>query len=93
MIGKRSIVVAFVLFGSAAQAGECVRPRAPIVPDGLTATDAQMADAIRDLERYRDEINAYLACIDAEYQRARQIGEETMRAWNQAVEDYSRRTD
>lgn len=51
---------------SAAQA-DCVYPKAPsTIPNGSTATEAEMATAASAFKQYNTEVTAYLACLQDE---------------------------
>lgn len=46
---------------------ECAFPKAPAsVPDGKTATEAEMVAAMTAFKAYNEEVNAFGACLDGE---------------------------
>lgn len=48
---------------------ECVYPKAPSgMPDGRTATEAEMIDGMKAVKAYNNEVTAYLNCLDLEMQ-------------------------
>jgi hypothetical protein len=50
-----------------AQAGDCVFPKSPdTIPDGRTATEAEMKAATQAFRAYNDEVNAFSACLEEE---------------------------
>lgn len=54
------------MLASAAQAQvDCAYPRAPTsMPDGVSATQQEMLDAMQAVKTYNDAVSAYLACIE-----------------------------
>jgi len=58
--------IALASFSIAAHA-ECPYPKAPTaMPDGKTASEAEMLDAMRAFKAYNDEVNAFGSCLDEE---------------------------
>lgn len=52
--------------GMAAQA-DCAFPKAPdSIPDGKTASEAEMLGAMSAFKAYNSEVDAYLSCLDQE---------------------------
>ncbi|MET0659499.1 MAG: hypothetical protein ABW110_15235 [Steroidobacteraceae bacterium] len=48
---------------------ECVYPQAPAaLPDGKTATEAEMVEGMKTVKAYDKAVNDYLACLDNEKQ-------------------------
>lgn len=48
---------------------ECVYPKSPSgMPDGRTATEAEMLDGMKAVKTYNNEVTAYLNCLDMEMQ-------------------------
>jgi hypothetical protein len=46
---------------------ECVYPKAPAaIPDGKTASQAEMVAAMAAFKAYNDEVNAFGTCLDTE---------------------------
>ena len=60
-------VIAAVLFAPAAFAGteRCSLPYGPVVPDGNTATAAEMRTAKAEVLQFIDDSDAYQACVEA----------------------------
>ena len=53
-------------FAASAQA-ECAFPKAPAtIPDGKTASEADMVAAMTAFKAYNEEVNAFGACLDGE---------------------------
>ena len=65
--------LAFAILGCVALAGahaECVYPPAPTaLPDGKTATEAEMMAGMQAVKAYDKAVNEYLSCLDAEKQQ------------------------
>lgn len=58
--------IALASFSIAAHA-DCIYPRAPsILPDGKTASEAEMLEAMRAFKSYNDEVTAFGGCLDEE---------------------------
>jgi len=58
--------IALASFSIAAHA-ECTYPKAPTaMPDGKTASEAEMLDAMRAFKAYNDEVTAFGSCLDQE---------------------------
>jgi len=48
---------------------ECIYPKTPgTMPDGATATEQEMIDAMKAVRAYNEQVNAYLSCLDMEMQ-------------------------
>src|SRR5687767_6132924 len=57
------------LMSVAAANAECVYPKSPAsMPDGRTATEAEMLDGMKAVKAYNGEVSAYLNCLDMEMQ-------------------------
>lgn len=69
---KIQLVAGFVLTALMAAGlanAECVYPKAPAgMPDGHTATEAEMLDGMKAVKAYNGEVTAYLNCLDLEMQ-------------------------
>lgn len=63
-------MIALAAFALCAQAqAECAYPKAPTgIADGAKATEQEMVDAMKAIKQYDTDVNAYLACLDAEAQ-------------------------
>jgi hypothetical protein len=58
--------IAFAAFATTAQA-ECAFPKAPAtIPDGKTASEAEMVAAMQAFKAYNDSVNAFGACLEEE---------------------------
>jgi hypothetical protein len=58
--------IALASFSIAAHA-DCPYPKAPsAVPDGKTASEAEMVAAMQAFKAYNDEVNAFGVCLDQE---------------------------
>jgi hypothetical protein len=65
-IAVAAMGIALASFSIAAHA-ECPYPKAPsVVPDGKTASEAEMLDAMKAFKAYNDEVNAFGSCLDEE---------------------------
>lgn len=52
---------------SMAANAECAFPKAPdSIPDGKTASEADMLSAMTAFKQYNTEVDSYLACLDQE---------------------------
>jgi hypothetical protein len=65
--------IAIAVFGislasfSIAARAECPYPKAPaVVPDGKTASEAEMIEAMKAFKAYNEEVTAFGACLDEE---------------------------
>jgi hypothetical protein len=59
-------VIAFAAFAATAQA-ECTFPKAPdSIPDGKTASEAEMVAAMTAFKTYNESVNAFGACLEEE---------------------------
>ena len=58
--------IALASFSIAAHA-ECAYPKAPAaMPDGKTASEAEMIDAMKAFKAYNDEVTAFGSCLEEE---------------------------
>lgn len=58
--------IALASFSIAARA-ECPYPKAPsIMPDGKSASEAEMIEAMKAFKAYNDEVTAFGACLEEE---------------------------
>lgn len=58
--------LASLLCAASAQA-ECAFPKAPaVIPDGKTASEAEMLSAMTAFKSYNDEVNAFGSCLEGE---------------------------
>jgi hypothetical protein len=69
----KQVATVLAILGCAAFApaqAECRYPRAPTtLPDGKTATEAEMMKGMQDVKAYDKAVNEYLSCLDAEKQK------------------------
>jgi 3-keto-L-gulonate-6-phosphate decarboxylase len=57
-----SLLAAFPAFGA-----DCTYPKQPdSVPDGKTASEAEMVSAMTTFKQYNADVTSYLACLDSE---------------------------
>lgn len=63
-----TIGAAFALaFGVATAQAECAFPKAPAsIPDGKTASEAEMVAAMQAFKAYNEEVTAFGACLEEE---------------------------
>ncbi len=65
-IAIASLGILLASFSLAAHA-DCSYPKAPsIMPDGRTATEADMIEAMRQFKAYNDEVTSFGSCLDQE---------------------------
>jgi predicted outer membrane protein len=63
------LTLVFALGAAVEAQADCTYPRAPDhLPDGATASNDEMIAAKNDVNRYNNEMNAYLECIKLEIQ-------------------------
>jgi hypothetical protein len=63
---KLGIAIAALSLALAAHA-ECTFPKAPaIMPDGKSASEAEMIEAMTAFKAYNDEVSAFGVCLDEE---------------------------
>jgi len=56
-------------------AAECVYPKAPAaIPNGKTASEAEMIEAMTQFKQYNTDVTAYIACLDQETKQRQQSG-------------------
>ena len=57
------------LMGVGLANAECVYPKSPAaIPDGHTATEAEMIEGMKAVKAYNGEVTGYLNCLDMEMQ-------------------------
>ena len=65
-IAIAALGIALASFSLAAHA-DCSYPKAPsAMPDGKTASEAEMVDAMKAFKAYNDEVTAFGSCLDLE---------------------------
>ena len=63
-IAIAALGIALASFSLAAHA-DCSYPKAPsAMPDGKTASEAEMVDAMKAFKAYNDEVTAFGSCLD-----------------------------
>lgn len=63
---KFAAALAFAAFSFQVQA-DCAYPKAPaVIPNGSTATEAEMVGAMQAFKAYDADVNAYGACLEEE---------------------------
>lgn len=61
-----SLAIALFACSLAARA-ECAYPKAPAsMPDGKSATEAEMVEAMKTFKAYNDSVTAFIACLEEE---------------------------
>lgn len=61
------VVAAFALAASFAAQADCNFPKAPdAIPDGKTASEAEMITAMTNFKQFNNDVNAYLTCLEKE---------------------------
>ena len=87
----KSLLTAAVIAAAAlapAAYADCTYPAAPSpIPDGNTATLAQMLSMQKAVKAYNEEMNAYLSCIQLERDsRVAQVGDKLTKQQKQELE-------
>ncbi len=80
---KRTVLlsaIAFLSFGFGMSAhADCPFPKAPeTIPDGSTASEAEMIAAMNAFKAYNEEVKAFQACLDEETKQRAASGGGTM---------------
>jgi hypothetical protein len=72
--------LALLSFGFCASAlADCPFPKAPAsIPDGKTAAEPEMVEAMKAFKTYNDEVKAFQACLDSETKEKAASGGGTM---------------
>lgn len=61
------LIAAFAFMFACSAHADCAFPKAPAsIPDGKTATEAEMVAAMNEFKAYNDEVNAFGKCLDEE---------------------------
>lgn len=76
-----STAMAFLILTGAAQAA-CEQGDPPVLPDGASASEAQMADAVKSVKAYIAATEEYQACLTAEGKR----GKMDVESYNKSTE-------
>ncbi len=64
--------IAFVTFiGAAGSTQACDKPNPVAIPNGLTATEAEMISADQAIKLYMADVNAYTECLESDTQSLR----------------------
>jgi hypothetical protein len=65
-IAIAALGIALASFSIAAHA-DCTYPKAPtLIPDGKSASEAEMLEAMKSFKAYNDEVTAFTGCLDQE---------------------------
>ena len=63
----RLLVISALAMASRMSLADCTYPRAPdSVPDGKTASESEMLNAMSAFKQYNGDVNAYTACLEKE---------------------------
>jgi hypothetical protein len=103
ILAATAAMVATAAFAMPA-AADCAYPKSPsAIPDGATATEAEMLAGMTEFKRYDAEINAYLACLDkqtqarvsetSEPEQANQIKAVSTKRHNAAIDELQAHAD
>ncbi len=68
---KPIIVVTAMLAGSVAMADDCKLPKTPDLPDGATATKAQMLEGQKAIKAYQSGMFDYRSCLEKVIEQAK----------------------
>lgn len=72
----------------------CNAPIAPSrVPDGATASEAEMLAAMQTLRRYDGDVSAYVKCLEFEVKRQRLTSVQQARLHNAAIDQLQQIAD
>jgi hypothetical protein len=69
LVSKLRLLPIALLLAAASSiaAADCVYPKAPQkIPDGKTATEAEMVEAMSAFKQYNSDVTSYSACVDKE---------------------------
>ena len=62
-----SVVGIFAVALSSSAYADCAFPKAPdAIPDGKTASQQEMLDAMAAFKQYNSDVDAYMTCLDSE---------------------------
>lgn len=84
------VTLAAGLLSSLTRAAVCPLPAEPHIPDGSTATGAQMHKAKKEIEAFQDGIDKYLECDSTpiKQRRAQQKIDAVMQRFKEQMELY-----
>ena len=86
-----AVSVAAALGVPAAYADECVLPPAPSkVPDGASASEAEMVTAMQTLKQYNGDVDTYLKCLEFEAKQNRLSRADEEKKHNDAVDQMTK---
>ena len=72
MMSRLVAAIAFVTFiGAAGSTQACDKPKPVAIPNGLTATEAEMISADQAIKLYMADVNAYTECLESDTQSLR----------------------
>lgn len=68
----KSVICLLILAGAlgASARAECTAPVASPIPDGATATEAEMLAAMKAFKQYDAQANLYMKCLEEETEKA-----------------------
>ncbi len=95
-----SVATVVVVCGANAAVAQCSYPEKSSVPNGLTATEAEMIEGQRAVKKFMADMDEYLACLESESESAKMTEEDAEAALqheaiaakkhNAAVDDMER---
>ena len=59
------LILVFAIIAAKGAAAECTRPAEPSLPDGATATKAEMGGAFKAVKEFQTELLGFRECLDA----------------------------
>lgn len=77
---RLQVLIAIVAFGAAGGAlADCSFPKAPQqIPDGKTASESEMIEAMSAFKQYNGDVSAYTSCLEKETSdKVREAGSST----------------
>jgi hypothetical protein len=84
---KTYVAVLLGCLTAAAAQADCSLPAAPSkIPDGSSASDAEMLTAMQTLKTYDSDVTAYLKCLEFESRQNRLSQDEQVKRHNSAVD-------
>jgi hypothetical protein len=76
MMKTASLFAAILALGLSGTAiAECAYPKAPAaIPNGKTAAEAEMVDAMKQFKQYDTDVTAYITCLQQEVKQKQEDG-------------------
>lgn len=93
-IGVPSACLAFAMLaatGGIARAASCYQPSEPYIPNAYGAQQYEMERAMREVEQYLIDNEAYRSCLDMASREAQFEADRVTPAWEMAVDAYQGR--